>query len=262
MTLEFLDTQGNVIETFEGTVEEARPQGQGFGGFFGGGNRQPSMKVGSHSFGWNMRYPGYTDFDGRIFWAAGNTGPMAIPGRYQVRLTAGDVAQTQDFEIKLDSRLENVTVAQLRERFELALKIRDRVSEANEAVIKIREIKGDVEDRLEQTDDDGIERQGIVVKDNLSEVEGEIYQVRNQSNQDPLNFPIKLNNKLASLMGVVERGEAAPTQQSYVVFDHLSGLLQTEFIRLNSIIQQDLQRLNELLQEAGLDPITVEELIS
>ncbi len=258
--MEFLDADGNVIQTYEAADEEDSQQQRGFG-FFGGGGGSLSDSAGSSTFFWSLRYPGYTDFDGRIFWAAGNDGPMAIPGSYQVRLTADGETQTQDFEIKIDPRMEHVTVAQLRERFEFALRIRDRVTQANEAVIEIRRIKGDVDDRLEQTDNQRIHEQGGKVEANLSAVESEIYQVRNQSRQDPLNFPIKLNNKLAALMGVVERGETAPTAQSFRVFDHLSELLQTELIRMNTIIEQDLRRLNELLQEEGLDPIEIKELI-
>ena len=260
LKMEFLDADGNVIQTYEAGDEEDSEQQPGFG-FFGGGGGSPSDSAGSNSFLWNLRYPGYTDFDGRIFWAAGNNGPMAIPGSYQVRLTADGETQTQSFEIKIDPRMEHVTVAQLRERFDFALRIRDRVSQANDAVIEIRRIKGDVDDRLEQTDNQRIHEQGGKVESNLSAVESEIYQVRNESRQDPLNFPIKLNNKLAALMGVVERGETAPTAQSFRVFDHLSELLQTELIRMNTIIEQDLRRLNELLQEEGLDPIEIKELI-
>jgi hypothetical protein len=261
VTIEFLDGSGSTIETFVGTPadEGEDPDESPFARFFGGDAPKPAASAGSHMFRWTMRYPGYTDFDGRIFWAAGNVGPLALPDRYQVRLSAGDVTQTQDFEIKLDSRLESVTIAQLRERFQLALSIRDRVSEANEAVVKIRGINGEVDDRLDKTDDRAIHQQGTTVKDKLSGVEQEIYQVRNESRQDPLNFPIKLNNKLAALMFVVESGETEPTDQSEQVFEHLSGLLQTELIRMNTIIQQDLARLNELLRGANLDPIVVDE---
>jgi photosystem II stability/assembly factor-like uncharacterized protein len=261
VTVEFLDGSGSTIETFVGTPADEDEQGDQspFAFFFGGGAQKPSATAGSHMFRWTMRYPGYTDFDGRIFWAAGNVGPLALPGQYQVRLSASGVTQTQNFDIKLDSRLEPVTIAQLRERFELALSIRDRVSEANSAVVQIRDIKGEVDDRLDKTEDRAIHQQGTTVKDKLSDVEQEIYQVRNESRQDPLNFPIKLNNKLAALMFEVEGGETEPTDQSAQVFEHLSGLLQTELIRMNTIIQQDLSRLNELLRNANLDPITVAE---
>ncbi|MFC1639984.1 glycosyl hydrolase [Gemmatimonadota bacterium] len=263
LTVEFLDGSGSVIQTFTSSVSDGpEPEMDDFARFFGGGASKPPRAAGSNSFSWNMRYPGYTDFDGRIFWAAGNFGPAAVPGTYQVRLTADGVTQTQEFEIKLDPRLERVTIADLQARFDLALSIRDRVSEANQAVLDIRSIKGDVDDRIGQTSDSDIHSQGAVVKDGLSEVEQEIYQVRNRSGQDPLNFPIKLNNKLAALLGVVESGENRPTDQSGAVFDHLSNLLQTELIRMNVIIEQDLQRLNELLREANLEPIQTERPIS
>ncbi len=260
--LEFMDAEGQVIQTYEASKDDKpeRPRQQQFFGF-GGGSRKPSLKAGSRSFTWNLRYPGYTDFDGRIFWAAGNTGPAAVPGNYSVRLTVGDDIQTQDFAVKLDPRLESVTIADLRQRFDLAIRIRDRVSEANEAVVQIRGIKGDVDDRLEKTDDRQIHSQGAVVNDKLSAVEREVYQVKNQSGQDPLNYPIKLNNKLAALMGVVERGESSPTSQSSEVFEQLSQLLQIELIRMNTIIEQDLQRLNELLRRANLEPIETERPI-
>ncbi len=262
LKLEFLDSRGEVISEHVGTSSDEAPRGGGGGfgggfGGFGGGNQKPSVDAGSHSFTWNMRYPAWTDFDGRIFWGARPMGPRAVPGRYQVRLTAGDIVQTHDFEITMDPRWEGVTVAQLQERFDMAMAVRDRVTEANEAVIQIREVKTEVDDRLEKTDDDGIEEQGGVVKMKMGEVEQEIYQVRNESNQDPLNFPIKLNNKIAALLGHVEGGEGEPTEQAQEVYQYLSGLLQVELDRLQVIIETDLRRLNELLTDNGLDPILI-----
>ncbi len=262
LTIEFLDGFGEVISEYTGAPSD-RPRGQGGGGFGGfggfGGNQTPSATAGSHSFSWNMRYPAWTDFEGRIFWGARPMGPRAVPGRYQVRLTAGEIVQTHDFEIGMDPRWEGVTVAQLQERFDMAMQVRDRVTEANEAVIQIREVKTEVDDRLDKTDDRDIEEQGGVVKMKMGEVEQEIYQVRNESNQDPLNFPIKLNNKIAALLGHVESGEAEPTEQSREVYEYLSGLLQIELDRLQVIIETDLRRLNELLTENGLDPILIRE---
>ncbi len=267
ITLDFLDVNGNLIQHLEGdaTVGDSSPgQSRGGGGGFGGGggNQRPSGKAGSHKFTWNLRYPGYTDFEGRIFWSAANTGPVAVPGQYTVRLTANGITQTQDFEIRLDPRNEPVTIAQLREQFNFALEVRDKVSRANEVVIQIRDIKGEVDDRLEKTDTRQVHDVGRMVNAKLGEVEQEIYQIQNESRQDPLNFPIKLNNKLAALMNMVQRGDYTPTDQSKVAFEHLSELLQIEMIRLRTIIEQDLERLNDLLQTEGLDPITIKRLIS
>ena len=196
-------------------------------------------------------------------WAARPMGPTAVPGAYTVRMTVnGGAPLTRDFEIRINPNLEGVTVADLRERFELAIEIRDRVSEANEAVIKVRDIKGQIDERLEETEDQEIEEQAVVVDENLSVVEAEIYQVRNQSNQDPLNFPIKLNNKLAALLGVVESAEDRPTDQSHEVFQHLSALLDEQMSQMEIVIQRDLGRLNELLIREGLEPIEDRRLVS
>jgi hypothetical protein len=245
----------------EGEEEDEGPAG---GGGFGGGGGTPSLDAGSNRFQWNLRHPGYTDFEGRIFWAAGNQGPQALPGRYTVRLTVDGRTLEQEFEIKMNPRAaaEGVTLAELRERFDFSVQIRDRVTEANEAVIRIRRIKEQIAERREASDDQRLAALGGEVDGKLSGVEGEIYQVRNRSNQDPLNFPIKLNNKLAALMGVVEGAESRPTDQSYQVFDKLTTELEAELGRLRTILDQDVGRLNALLRELGMDPVELENLIT
>jgi hypothetical protein len=259
LTLEFLDASGTVIQRFAGSrADTARPRQPSQAEFFFGGGppRRPAVKAGSQSYVWNLRYPGYTDFEGRIFWAAGNFGPVAVPGRYQVRLSAGGVTQTQDFAVKLDPRLQGkVTVAQLQEQFDLTLKIRDRVSDANEAVIRVRNIKSQVDDRLQKTSDAAITSLGGTVKTRLSAPEEEIYQVRNRSNQDPLNFPIMLNNKLAALIGTVQSADAAPTAQSYQVYQYLDSLVRAQLDLVDGVISSDVTQLNNLLKNANLPAI-------
>jgi len=263
VTLEFLDENGRLIESYEGdaTVEE-RSVTRGRRRFGGGEAPQPSGKAGAHTFLWDLRYPGYVDFEGMIFWSGANQGPVVLPGSYTVRLTAAGRTVEQPFDVELDPRSEPVTMAQLQAQLDLALEIRGKVSEANQAVIDIRAIKGEVDDRQERTENAAVHEQGGVVKDKLSDVESEIYQVKNESRQDPLNFPIKINNKLAALMNGVSRGDFPPTEQSRQVFDRLDGLLRQEMLRFQLIIDQDLKRLNQLLEEEGLDPILVRRLIS
>jgi len=263
--LEFLDMSGNVLASFESAAEdEEEEEEQGFNPFGGGGVQTPGKALGSNRFRWNQRLEGWTDFDGRIFWAAGNQGPAVLPGRYQVRLTVDGESMTQEFEIKMNPRAiaDGVTVAELQERFDFAIRIRDRVTDANEAVLRMRSIKAQIQDRLEQNDNAELASLGGTVSDRLSEVEGEVYQVQNQSNQDPLNYPIKLNNKIAALQNLVEGGETRPTDQSFEVFETLSTQLDGELEQMNLVIQQDLARLNELLRELGLEPIDAERLVT
>ena len=266
VTIEILDGEGEVVRSYEGMAEdeEEEEDDSPFARFFGGGGGgRPAVEQGSHTFRWDLRYPAWTDFEGRIMWAARPTGPTAVPGTYTVRMTVDDGAPlTRDFEVRINPNLAGVTVADLRERFELAIEIRDRVSEANEAVIKARDIKGQVDARLEETDHDEVEAQAVVVKDNLSVVEAEIYQVKNQSNQDPLNYPIRINNKLAALLGLVEGSESRPTDQSHVVFRRLVDLLDEQVKAMGIIILRDVGRLNELLIREGLEPIRETRLVS
>ncbi len=267
VTVEFLDASGGVVGSYEspeGEEEEPRQAGGGNPFFGGGGTQNPAKSKGAHRFRWGMRTDGWTDFEGRIFWAAGNQGPAVLPGRYQVRLTVDGRSQTRDFEIEMNPRsvANGATVADLRARFELATRIRDRVSQANQAVINMRAVKAQVDDRLGKSENGELQSLGGSVKERLTGVESEIYQIRNRSGQDPLNFPIKLNNKLAALLNLVEGAESRPTDQSYTVFETLSGELDQELQQMNLIFAQDLARLNELLRELGLDPIDLERLIT
>jgi len=262
VTVEFTNDRGELLQTFTGPSEEepeAEEEAEEPSFRRGGGTPRASTRAGTNTLRWNMRLEGYTDFDGRIFWAAGNMGPAVVPGTYTVRLSVeGTPVATRDFVIRADPRIEGVTTEDLQARFDLATRIRDRTSEANEAVIRIREIKTQIDERTQEAGDQGLADAGNNLRAALAAVEGEIYQVRNRSNQDPLNFPIKLNNKLAALLGVVEGSENRPTDQSYEVFDYLSGLLQTELDRLDAILEGDLVAFNRRLEEAGLEAIKTE----
>ncbi len=250
VTLEFLDGAGKVLASYA-SADSASTQ-------------TASKMKGSNVFRWGMRTAGWTDFSGRIFWAASPIGPAVLPGRYQVRLTADGSSQTRDFEIRMNPRAAaaGVTLADLQARYDLATRIRDRVSEANGAVVRMRAVKSAVDDRLGKADNAELQSLGGVVKERLSGVESQIYQVRNRSNQDPLNYPIMLNNKIAALLNLVEDSETRPTDQSYAVFETLSGELGGELEQMGLIIAQDLARLNELLRQLGLDPIDLERLIT
>jgi hypothetical protein len=202
-----------------------------------------------------MRYPNATEFPGLIMWAASTRGPAAPPGRYQVRVTAAGVTRTQGFEIKRNTAVPNVTDADLHAQFALAMQISQRVSDANRAVIRIRDMKQQIGERTGKSSDQALAAAGQQLITRLTEVEGEIYQHRLRSGQDPLNFPIRLNNKLAALQGTVESGDAKPTDQSFAVFKELSARLDKALARLEALVKTDLAALNTSLQAAGLAPV-------
>ena len=88
--------------------------------------------------------------------------------------------------------------------------------------------------------------------DEMKPIEEDLYQVRNQSNQDPLNFPIKLNNRLASLRRSVETGDAKPTAAAYQVFNELSAELAGHLDKLQMVINKELPAINQALAKEGL----------
>jgi len=243
--IDILDANGTVVRSYVGSAEEekkarAREEtaAEEGGGGRGGAARPPARKAGGNRFTWDLRYPGPKTFEGIIFWGAQtDQGPTAAPGQYQVRLTANGVTEVRPLTISKDPRLTGVTDADLAEQFKLAVEVRDKTSEANEMVIRIREIKKNIADRVRK--DPSLDAAGERLSTKLSAVEEDIYQVRNRSNQDPLNFPIKLNNQIAALMRVIETGDAKPTDQSYEIFKELNARLQEIRKRYQEILKSD-----------------------
>jgi hypothetical protein len=135
------------------------------------------------------------------------------------------------------------------------LKVRDRTTDANQGVINIRACKTQIDARLGSTVEAAIAQAGAALESSLSSVENELYQTKLQAGEDPLNFPIKLNDKIAALHGIIESVDARPTDQTYAVFDELSGKLQVQLSRLAGIVATDVYGFNQLLQARGLAPI-------
>jgi hypothetical protein len=212
------------------------------------------MAAGLNRATWNLDYPGVVTFPGMVLWGASTNGPMALPGTYQVKLTVDGASQTQPLVIRKHP-LRNTPDADLQQQFNLALQIRDKASEANNAVIRIRKIKDDVKDRLSKSQDPQLKAAGERLTKSLSAVEEDLYQVRNQSGQDPLNFPIKTNNRLASLLGMTLRGEGKPTANIYPIFEDLKKELKAETDRLEETLTTDLASFNTEAKRAGVETI-------
>jgi len=266
VVIDVLDAQGQVVNSYSYAAAQKdapKPEGPPSDDE---GPRRPAARVtgkaGMNRFVWDMRYANARDFPGIILWAGSTRGPAAPTGTFQARVTIGSDVQTVPIVIRRNPNLSTVTDSDILEQFRLALQIRDRVSQANEAVIRIRSFKRQIGDRMavvrlkekgKQSSDAIMLGEELLSK--LLLVEGEIYQYRNQSSQDPLNFPIKLNNKLAALQGVVESGDGRPTEQTYAVFKELSGRLDEQLARLAALEKKELVAYNKIIQGRKLDPI-------
>lgn len=266
VTLEFLDSAGTVIRAFTGEAGDTARRGGGGGDDDDDDDGpardpKPSTKAGMNRFVWNLRHPGPVTFPKMIMWAAQSRGPVSLPGAYAVRLTVDGRTQTQPFRVVPDPRLRDVSPADLRAQFDLAMRIRDRVSDANRAVLLVRGIRQQVDERVTRANDPAVAAAADALKARLAPVEEAIYQVRLQSNQDPLNYPIRLNNKIAALQGVVESAQARPTDVSHQVFDLLSGRLAEQLRALDAIVATDLPAFNAVLRGKRLPPVRPEPLV-
>jgi photosystem II stability/assembly factor-like uncharacterized protein len=260
--VEIVDAGGKVLRSFTGTPKDKEPERGELDFFFGGGPPpRVGVKKGMNRFTWDMRQDGATVFPGMIMWAARpERGPASPPGEYTVRISAGGQNATRTFRIGLDPRLakQGITEADLHEQYKLSVQVRDKVSEANNAVTQIRSIREQVKDRLDKVPErrrKEIQALADGLMKPLTAVEEEVYQVRNRSSQDPLNFPIKLNNKIAALSGVIESADNKPTNQSYELFKELSALLDKQLAQRDATLKAELQRLNAALRREKVDAI-------
>ena len=255
--IEILDPKGQMVRYYPDTTNaasEGRGGGRGRGGV--AANTAPGKAAGMNSFMWDMRYTPPVTFPGMILWGGSTTGPEAAPGKYTVRLTADGRTVTQPLIVKRHP-LHDATEADLQAQTALGLAIRDKVTEANNAVIQIRDIKKQVGDRLTKSQDGTLKETGDRLTTKLGGVENEIYQVKNQSGQDPLNFPIKVNNRLASLLGVVTRGDQRPIGNAQPIFSDLKAELKVQTDLLQKILNTDLAAFNAQATKLGLEPIKV-----
>lgn len=226
LTIEIHNDRGELVISYAGTKEQKVDKDESAAYY--GTQKMPSMKAGLNEFKWNLRYPGATTFDGMIIWGGRpQLGPFAPPGAYQVTLKTGGQQFTKPLEIQLDPRLKGVTEADVKEQFALAIDLRNKTSQANEAIIKIRKIKKAMTEAKSKDPK---------ILDKLIAIEESLYQVKNQSSQDPLNFPIKLNNRLASLWRSVETGDAKPTAGAYQVTEELTKELRAHLAALDALM--------------------------
>jgi hypothetical protein len=220
--------------------------------------RAPNRR-GVNTFMWDMRYPAPSAFRGMILWAAGVQGPMAPPGTYQVRVAVnGRTVGTESFRLIADPRLKGVTVADYAEQFRFLRRVSTRFGEANDAVKTMRYVRREADDRRDKLSGDAratYDQHATALAGALASVEDSIYQTKSRSGQDPLNYPIRINNKLGALMGVAGGSDGRPTAQAVAVLDMLSAQLDRELARMRTAFTVHLTPMNATLRSNGLPEI-------
>ena len=246
IVLEFLDADGASIRKYSTDAKEDKLE----------------VKKGFNRIFWNMRYPDAKDFPEMIVWSGGMRGPLATPGAYQIRLTVGDQTQSVGCEILPDPR-HSTTQADYRAQFDFLIKVRDKLTETHEAIIKIRKVKGLVDGVTKPMNGKDAYKDvldsGKALKKKLSEIEETLYQTKNRSGQDPLNFPIRLNDKLSGLNSVAGLGNYPPTKQTEAVLVELSGQIDEQLQKLAEVLAKDVPAFNDLVEAKEIPAIWLPE---
>jgi photosystem II stability/assembly factor-like uncharacterized protein len=244
VTLRLLEADGTLIRTFKPKDKD---------------NRLP-VRRGLNRFVWNLRYPDAERFDGLVLWGGGTQGPKAVPGSYQARLIVGTDSMTVPVVLHPDPRA-TTSMADLQAQFDFLIGIRDKLSETHRAIRQIRDVRQQVNaltGRLgDQTGADTIRTAATALLEQLKAVEEALYQTKNQSSQDPLNYPIRLNNRLSALVDDTAMGDFRPTDQAVQVRDEVTRLIDAEQVRLRALLETDLTAFNQLVQVHAIPAVIV-----
>jgi hypothetical protein len=218
------------------------------------------VEPGLNMMNWNMGYNGAKKFPGMILWWATTSGPTAVPGTYQVEMSVNGASQTSTFEIVKDPR-SSTSQADLQAQFDFLIEIRNKLTDANQGVIDIRSMRKQIETVTAKLDEDQKELKEMA-KDMLKDmktIEESLYQTQNESGQDPLNYPVRLNNKVGHIASITGIGDYKPTEQAKAFFEEVAAQIDEQIDALNEIKGSRIAEFNKAVYEGKIDAVILED---
>ncbi|WP_299528687.1 glycosyl hydrolase [uncultured Lutibacter sp.] len=249
LSLSFFDNSEQHIKTFSNNPDKDQNE------------EKLTVKKGANTFNWDMQYPDAEKVEGMILWWASLNGPKALPGDYKVVLSKnGKEVFKETFTLKLDPR-SSASPEDLQEQFTFIIEIQEKLTEIHKTLKNITKIKAQVKQLKSSITDkeknkEIIELADKIVKD-LTEYENVLYQTKSKSNQDPLNFPIRLNNKLAHLNSLSSIGDFKPTNQSVAFKNEVVKLIDDELAKIYFVFENDVKTLNKKVKQSDINLINL-----
>ena len=248
INLTFTSMAGDTLANYSNTAKEK--------------DKKLEVKKGGNTFVWDTRGKGAEKLDGMILWWASLDGAKAVPGNYQVHLNVNGETSTQTFKVVPDPRAE-ASVAEMQKQFDFITDINTTIDNAHQSIKKIRNINTQLDAFIKQYKDNeatkDLVQKAKAMKERLGEVEKALYQTQNRSGQDPLNFPIKLTNKLGHLNSLVAIDDFPPTEQDIAVKNELTSKINEELKIFDEVNSKELQEFNNAFNELKLNYLFVEE---
>ncbi len=255
-SLEVIDSTGAVLRAFS-TDTTRNDSATAGGGRRGGRVSWLPNRAGLNTFTWDLRTDPIVGFPGMILWGAGLNGPVVPPGRYTLRMNVDGQSMSAPLTVQRNPLIADVSDADLHKQYQFGRMVRDKATEANQAVITIRAAKSQVAGHISKSEDAAFRRAADAFMRKISDVEQRIYQVKNQSGQDPLNYPIRVNNRLANLLSMSERGDGPPGTYMPEIYGILRDELDGYLAEMQRVMQNELSAVNVELKRLGREPVTV-----
>ncbi len=249
VALEILEMNGTLIKKFSTKPDKKEK------------DEDLKVKSGMNKFVWNMRYANAEGFDGLIMWAGSLTGPKAVPGKYKARLTVNGTPAETEFEILKDPRTSG-TLDDIKAQFDFSIAVRNKLSETHLAIKKIRTAREQINRVTEpmkgKENMKDVNELSKSILDEMKKIEEALYQTKNRSGQDPLNYPIRLNNKLAALNSEVDGSDYRPTQQVNAVHKELVEKIDFQLDQLRKVMSEKVPKFNELIKQKEVNAVTID----
>ncbi len=246
ISLEVLGRDGKVIRTFVPKPEKEKQQ------------LELKVDTGFNSARWNLKHPDAETFEGIVLWGGGTQGPSALPGKYKARLTIGDHTHDVNFEVLKDPRLAT-TDSDYRQQFDFLIQVRDKLTEVHRAVKQVRDVRSQIEAFNARLGDakkhKPLVEQGTKLIEQFTTIEKALYQTESKSSQDPLNFPMRLNNRLSSLVNIASSADTRPTKQVIDLRRELIKDIDEQLTQLKKLTGGELKKLNNQIREQNIPPI-------
>lgn len=245
ISLSFSNAEGKVIKTFNNY------------------DKSNLLKVnkGSNKFVWDTKHEGAKVLDGMIFWSASFSGAKSVPGKYMVTLSKNGIKKSKPFKILIDPRAE-VSEEDIQKQLNFVNTVNEVVDKAHKAIQKIREINSKLKEFesvfKDSTNETDLISRSKQIRNKLSKVEKMLYQTQNKSNQDPLNFPIRLTNKLGHLNRLVTLYDFPPTDQDEAVRLELTNKVDEQLEIFETLIKNDVKKFNQEFLNLELDYLKIE----
>lgn len=218
-----------------------------------------SAKDSTHLFVWNMNYPDPLLIKGMYFFWVMQNGPSAVPGTYQAILKVDNDSVFTNFEIVIDPRVKT-SQDDLQAQFDFLIETRDKLTEVHQTIKDIQSARkqiNEVNSKLEGEEFEQIVNKGRMIDSVMTIIENEFYQTKNKSEQDMLNYPIKLNNKLGHLSALANMGFNRPTDQMYELKEEVFIEIDTYLKQWNDLVKDEIRNFNQMIKDADIDAVSL-----